>query len=65
MKDPRRQQERADAQMIREDHHAMANASEQVINREWNRVQNPDTFMVSSGIKQPSMISIMASWRKI
>ena len=40
--DPRRRQERADARMISEDHKAMANLSQRVINKEFNAWKYPE-----------------------
>jgi len=42
--DPRREQERADARMISEDHSAMANLSPRFINKEFNPDRFTDAF---------------------
>lgn len=40
--DPRRRQELADANMIHEDHNAMANCSPKAINRQFNAWKYPE-----------------------
>jgi hypothetical protein len=40
--DPRRKQELADARMIQEDHNAMANCPQTVINRQFNAWKYPE-----------------------